>query len=118
MYIDIDIEVYTVYTLYVYDIYISLYVCAAVSNGKPKPRRFSFIRLPFSSCKRIFFLCPFVYEETNGSFPFTNGLNGLAHLCVHSAVSFTKVPEEDHYRAVGDRKGPRQGDPVRYHRSQ
>ncbi len=35
-----------------------------------------------SSCKRKFVLCLFVYEETNGSYPFSNGLNGLAHLCI------------------------------------
>jgi hypothetical protein len=38
-----------------------------------------------SSCKRNFFVCPFVYKETNGSYPFANGLNGLkelAHLLV------------------------------------
>ncbi len=42
----------------------------AVSNGKRKPRRFSLIRLPF-------------VNRTNGSYPFANGLNGLAlaHLC-------------------------------------
>jgi hypothetical protein len=34
-----------------------------------------------SSCKRKFVVCPFVYEETNRSYPFANGLNGLAHLC-------------------------------------
>jgi hypothetical protein len=32
---------------------------AAVSNGKRK-----------------FVVCPFDYEETNGSYPFSNGLNG------------------------------------------
>ncbi len=38
---------------------------------------------PFSSCKRKFVVCPFVGEETNGSYPFANGLNGqngFAHL--------------------------------------
>ncbi len=37
----------------------------------------------FSLSKRKFFVCPFVYEKINGSFPFANvqnGLNGLAHL--------------------------------------
>ncbi len=33
-----------------------------------------------SSCKRKIFICPFVYKETNGSYPFANRLNGLAHL--------------------------------------
>jgi hypothetical protein len=30
------------------------------------------------SCKQKFVVCPFVCEETNGRFPFANGLNGLA----------------------------------------
>jgi hypothetical protein len=36
--------------IYTYHIYTHIYVCicAAVSNGKRKPRRFSFIRLPFA----------------------------------------------------------------------
>ncbi len=34
-----------------------------------------------SSYKRKCFLCLFVYEETNGSYPFANGVNVLAHLC-------------------------------------
>jgi hypothetical protein len=33
----------------------------------------------FASCKPKFVVCLFVYEETNGSYPFANGLNGLAH---------------------------------------
>jgi hypothetical protein len=39
------------------------------------------------SCKWMFFVCLFVNKETNGSYPFgnglnrLNGLNGLAHLC-------------------------------------
>ncbi len=34
-----------------------------------------------SSCKRKFVVCLYVNEETNGSYPFANGLNRLAHLC-------------------------------------
>jgi hypothetical protein len=30
-----------------------------------------------SLCKRNFVVCPLVYEETNGSYPFANRLNGL-----------------------------------------
>jgi hypothetical protein len=30
-----------------------------------------------SLCKQKFVVCPFVDEETNGSYPFANGLNGL-----------------------------------------
>jgi hypothetical protein len=36
-----------------------------------------------SSCNQKFVVCPFIDEETNGSYPFTNGLNGhngLAHI--------------------------------------
>jgi hypothetical protein len=36
-----------------------------------------------SPCKRKLVVCPFVDKETNGSYPFVNGLNelnGLAHL--------------------------------------
>ncbi len=33
-----------------------------------------------SLCKRKFVVCPFVFKETNGSYPFANRLNGLAHL--------------------------------------
>jgi hypothetical protein len=35
----------------------------------------------FSSGKRKIVICPFVDEETNGSYPFANGLNKLAHIC-------------------------------------
>jgi hypothetical protein len=30
-----------------------------------------------SACKWNFVVCPFVYEETNRSYPFANELNGL-----------------------------------------
>jgi hypothetical protein len=33
-----------------------------------------------SSCKWMFVVCPFVNEEINESYPFANGLKGLAHL--------------------------------------
>ncbi len=33
-----------------------------------------------SSWKWKFVVCPFADEETNGSYPFSNGLNGFAHL--------------------------------------
>jgi hypothetical protein len=33
-----------------------------------------------SSCKRNFAFCPFVYKETNGSYQFSNRLNGLNRL--------------------------------------
>ncbi len=50
-----------------------------------------------SSCTRKFGVCPSFYEETNGSYPFANGLNGLAHLCrqvadIRSAVFWPGTP--------------------------
>ncbi len=53
------------------------------SNGKRKPRRFSLICVPFAQW--VNGSLSFVDEETNGSNPFAdglNGLNGLAHLCI------------------------------------
>jgi hypothetical protein len=47
-------------------------------NGNPGEFPFNLLAI-FSSCKRKFVVCPLVDEETNGSFPFANGLNGLAH---------------------------------------
>ncbi len=29
----------------------------------------------FAECKSKFVVCPFVYKETNGSYPYANGLN-------------------------------------------
>ncbi len=50
-----------------------------------------------SSCKRKFVVCPFVDKETNRSYPFANGLNGVAYLCelyrrnfLHSLISICK----------------------------
>ncbi len=63
--------IYTFIYMYIY-IYLYphtvLYICYR-SNGKRKPRRFSLICLPF-------------VHNTNGSYPFANGLNGHAHLCM------------------------------------
>jgi hypothetical protein len=62
-------------------------------NGKWKTKAKVVSLNPFtvcSSCKRKFVVCPFLNEETDGSYPFSNGLNrlnelnrlnGLAHLC-------------------------------------
>jgi hypothetical protein len=33
-------------------------------------------------CEWKFVDCPFVDKETNGSYPFANGLNRLVHLCI------------------------------------
>jgi hypothetical protein len=36
---------------------------------------------PFTvCCEKRFVVCPFVYDKTNGSYPFANGLNGLSRL--------------------------------------
>jgi hypothetical protein len=53
-------------------------------KGKQKSRRFSLSFIVSSQCSQKFVVCPFIDEETNGSYPFANGLNrpcGLAHLC-------------------------------------
>jgi hypothetical protein len=44
-----------------------------------------------SPCKPKSVICLFVDEETNGSYPFAHGLNGLTHLCcfVNSTVAFS-----------------------------
>ncbi len=38
---------------------------------------------PYSSSKQKFVICLFVYEETNRSYPFANGLDRFAHLCIN-----------------------------------
>ncbi len=45
-----------------------IYICAAVSNGKRKMEA-----TVCSLGKGKFVDCPFVYEETTGSYPFANG---------------------------------------------
>jgi hypothetical protein len=58
------------------------------SNGKRKTEAKAIFLDPFtlcSECKWKFVVCPLVDEETNGSYPFANGLNvlnGFAHLCI------------------------------------
>ncbi len=51
-----------------------------MGNGKWKTRRFSLIRLSFVHHAKGFGLCRFANEETNGSYPFANGLNGFTYL--------------------------------------
>jgi hypothetical protein len=67
--------------IYIYThIYIYIYIYIYISNRKQKP----IIRLPFAlsangSCHLS------IYEETNGSVLFANGLKGLSglvHLCI------------------------------------
>jgi hypothetical protein len=65
-------------------IYGYIYIYAAVfrKNKRTTEDQAIFLNLfsVCSSCKRKLFVCPFVDEETNGTYPFANGLNGLAHL--------------------------------------
>ncbi len=65
--------------------YIYIYIhISAVSNAKRKMEDQAIFLDSFtvySLCKRKFVVCPFVYKETKGSYPFANGLTGLAHLC-------------------------------------
>ncbi len=62
--------------------------CHPTENEKRKPMGFSLIRWPFAHRTNRFVVCPFVDEETKGTYPFANGLiglnllNRLAHLCV------------------------------------
>ncbi len=70
--------------MYVYmDICINTYMLPfQPDNRKQEPRRFSLIRLLIVQTEK-FAVCPFVNEETNGSYPFAsrlNELNRLAHL--------------------------------------
>ncbi len=49
-------------------------------NGKRKTEAQAIFRNPFtvfSSCEQKLIVCLFVEEETNGSYPFANRLNGL-----------------------------------------
>jgi hypothetical protein len=52
------------------------------SNGKRKQVIFLNPFTVCSLCKRKFVVCPFGDEETNRNYPFANGLNGLAYLCL------------------------------------
>jgi hypothetical protein len=62
-------------------------------TGKRKPRRFSLVRLPFAPCANgSLSFVRFVDEETNGSYPIADGLNGLVHLCLQlQAVTGAEV---------------------------
>jgi hypothetical protein len=44
-----------------------------------------------SLCKRKFVVGPFVDEETKGSYPFSNGLNELSHLCILGMKTWLKI---------------------------
>jgi hypothetical protein len=51
------------------------------SNGKRKAEVQTIFLNPFTICSFCrFVVCPFVDEDTNGSYPFANGLNRLYRL--------------------------------------
>jgi hypothetical protein len=51
------------------------------SNRKREPQAIFFNQFTFCSlCKRKLVVCSFVDQETNGSYPFANGLNRLNRL--------------------------------------
>ncbi len=61
-----------------------VYICiVSMLPFKRKTKAEAIFLNPFivcSLCKRKFVVCPVVNEQTNKSYPFANGLNGLAHL--------------------------------------
>ncbi len=91
VYIYISISIFLLYiSIYIYiSIYVfihtsisifTVYICCRV---KQKTEAQAIFLNPFSvcsSCKRKFVVCPFVYEETNGNYPFSNGVTGLVYL--------------------------------------
>ncbi len=59
------------------------------SKGKQTTKAQMIFLNPFTVCsshKPMFVVCPFVDEETNGRFPFANGLNGLNGLAIHGLL--------------------------------
>jgi hypothetical protein len=56
-------------------------------------------------CKWKFVACPFVDEETNESYPFASGLNGLARLCQFAAPPLLtiKITAFIPYTTMGDK---------------
>ncbi len=81
------IYIYIYTFIYIYFIY----VYAAVSNGKRKTEAQAIFLKQFtvcSSCKRKFVVCPSVYEETNGSYPFANKLNRLTELPISAYQAY------------------------------
>jgi hypothetical protein len=72
----ISICIYTEKKLYIYILPFQLENRNRSPGDFPNP--FSFCSL----CKRKFVGCSFLDKETSGSYPFANGLNGLAHLCL------------------------------------
>jgi hypothetical protein len=81
IYLYVNINLYAVYIC----VCVYLYIYPAISNGKLKPRRFSLFCLPFAHrANGSLTLGLFVDEETNRSYPFANGPNGLGRLWVYT----------------------------------
>ncbi len=71
---------YTHIHIYIYK-YIHAYICILPFQMENRSQTIFFN--PFtvcSVCKWKFVICPFVDKETNGSYSFANGLNGLMEL--------------------------------------
>ncbi len=79
--INIYTRTYIYKYLQIYCIYMFFYIYICCRFKRKTEAQAIFLN-PFfcSSCKRNFVVYPFVYKETNGSYPFANGLQGLAHL--------------------------------------
>ncbi len=68
--------------MYIY-LYFYLYICCHFQRENGSQGNFPQSILPFAHrAYRSFVVCPSVYEETNGSYPFANDLNRLVHLCL------------------------------------
>jgi hypothetical protein len=72
---------------------IYIYICC---HFKRKMEAQAIFLNPFtvcSSCNWKFVICPFVDKEINGSYPFSNRLNGLSHLWLYRSWSlWVNVP--------------------------
>ncbi len=77
-------------SIYIY-IYINMFSFQS-ENRKRKPRRFSPICLPFAHRAMKVCCLSVVYEETNGSYPFANRLNGLALQCKQGILMVHLTP--------------------------
>ncbi len=74
-------NIYLYIHMHIHSVYRHIYT-AVNGKWKMKAQAFFLIRLPFCSLyKQKFVISLFVGEEINGSYPFENRLNGLAHLC-------------------------------------
>ncbi len=96
--IDIDIDI---------DIYLCIYIYGAILNGKQeqKPRQFYLPVYCLLIVQTEVSYCPSIYKETNGSYPFSNGLNRLkrlSHLCVYVAYHISPPILLLHHHSLGD----------------